>query len=119
MIEGFDHVQIAAPAGCEDEARRFFAGLLGLTELSKPVPLAARGGTWFQVGAQELHVGVEDEFQPARKAHPAFAVDDVDSLADRLENAGVEVRWDDELSGVRRFYADDPWGNRLEFLQRA
>jgi catechol 2,3-dioxygenase-like lactoylglutathione lyase family enzyme len=119
VILGFDHVQIAAPAGSEEEARRFFGELLGLTELPKPEALAARGGVWFQIGAQELHVGVEAGFQPARKAHPAFAADDVDALAERLENAGVEVRWDDELPGVRRFYADDPWGNRLELLQRA
>ena len=118
MIEGLDHVQIAAPAGCEEKARRFFGGVLGLRELDKPAPLARRGGVWFQIGAQELHVGVEAEFAPARKAHPAFAVSDVRALATRLEAAGVEVRWDDELSGVRRFYAEDPWGNRLEFLQR-
>ena len=119
MIQGLDHVQIAAPADCEEEARRFFGELLGLPELRKPEPPASRGGAWFQVGAQELHVGVETEFTPARKAHPAFAVDDVEVLAARLEAAAVEVRWDDELPGVRRFYATDPWGNRLEFLQRA
>ena len=118
MIEGLDHVQIAAPAGCEAEARRFFGELLGLPELPKPEPLASRGGAWFQVGAQELHVGVEPEFATARKAHPAFAVDEVETLAAGLKAAGVEVRWDDELPGVRRFYAEDPWGNRLEFLQR-
>lgn len=118
MIRGLDHVQIAAPAGCEQEARRFFGDLLGLAELPKPEQLASRGGAWFKVGAQELHIGVEAEFAPARKAHPALAVDDVDALAERLESAGVEVRWDDELAGVRRFYAGDPWGNRLEFVQR-
>jgi catechol 2,3-dioxygenase-like lactoylglutathione lyase family enzyme len=118
VIEGLDHVQIAAPAGCEDEARRFFGALLGLPELEKPEPLASRGGAWFRIGAQELHVGVEAEFEPARKAHPAFAVDDVEALATRLEAAGVDVRWGGDLPGVRRFYAGDPWGNRLEFLQR-
>ena len=119
MIEGLDHVQIAAPADCEEEARRFFGELLGLPELPKPEPLAARGGAWFQVGAQELHIGVEANFEPARKAHPALRVGNVDELATRLEAAGVDVRWDDELPGIRRFYAEDPWGNRLEFLQRA
>lgn len=119
MIHGLDHVQIAAPAGCEEKARRFFGVLLGLRELEKPQPLARRGGAWFRVGAQELHVGVEAEFAPARKAHPAFTVEDVRALATRLEAAGVEVRWDNELPGVRRFYAGDPWGNRLEFLQKA
>jgi len=118
VIEGLDHVQIAAPAGCEAEARRFFGELLGLRELRKPEPLAARGGAWFQVGAHELHVGVESDFEPARKAHPALRVGNVDELAARLRAAGVEARWDEELPGVRRFYADDPWGNRLEFLQR-
>jgi catechol 2,3-dioxygenase-like lactoylglutathione lyase family enzyme len=118
VIRGLDHVQIAAPQGCEEDARRFFGGLLGLPELSKPEPLASRGGAWFQLGAQELHIGVDAEFAPARKAHPAFAVEDVDALAAQLESAGGEVRWDDELPGIRRFYAEDPWGNRLEFLQR-
>ena len=118
VIEGLDHVQIAAPAGCEEEARRFFGELLGLRELEKPKPLASRGGAWFQVGPQELHVGVKSEFEPALKAHPAFTVDDVGALATRLEAADVEVRWDNELPDVRRFYTDDPWGNRLEFLQR-
>jgi catechol 2,3-dioxygenase-like lactoylglutathione lyase family enzyme len=119
VIEGLDHVQIAAPAGCEEDARHFFGELLGLRELPKPEPLASRGGAWFQVGAQELHVGVEAEFEPAGKAHPALAVDDVDAFAARLEAAGVDLQWDDELPGLRRFYTEDPWGNRLEFLQRA
>jgi catechol 2,3-dioxygenase-like lactoylglutathione lyase family enzyme len=119
VIRGLDHVQIAAPAGCEEEARRFFGGLLGLEELPKPAPLAARGGVWFRAGAQQLHVGVEADFAPARKAHPAFTVDGLDELARRLVAAGVEVRWDDELPGLRRFYASDPWGNRLELLEPA
>ena len=110
-------MQIAAPAGCEEEARGFFCGLLGLEELPKPAALAARGGAWFVVGPQQLHVGVEDDFAPARKAHPAFMVDDVDMLAERLATAGVAVHWDDAVPGLRRFYAADPWGNRLEFLQ--
>jgi catechol 2,3-dioxygenase-like lactoylglutathione lyase family enzyme len=118
VIEGLDHVQIAAPAGCEEEARRFFGEVLGLPEVPKPEPLAHRGGAWFQVGAQELHVGVEADFEPARKAHPALRVGNVDELATRLEAGGIDVRWDDELPTVRRFYAEDPWGNRLEFLQR-
>jgi catechol 2,3-dioxygenase-like lactoylglutathione lyase family enzyme len=112
VIRGVDHVQVAAPAGCEEAARAFYGGLLGLAEVPKPEPLAARGGVWFQVGPQQLHVGVEADFAPARKAHPAFAVGDLDALAARLG----DVRWDDELPGVRRFYAHDPFGNRLEFL---
>jgi catechol 2,3-dioxygenase-like lactoylglutathione lyase family enzyme len=111
-----DHVQLAAPRGCEEEARRFFGEVLGLAELEKPEPLRSRGGVWFALdGGQQLHVGVEAEFAPARKAHPAFAVADLDALAERLDG----VRWDDELAGVRRFYADDPWGNRLEFCEGA
>jgi catechol 2,3-dioxygenase-like lactoylglutathione lyase family enzyme len=108
-----DHVQVAAPAGCEAAARAFYGGVLGLEEVAKPEVLRARGGVWFRLaGGQELHVGVDDAFAPARKAHPAFAVDDLDALAARLG----EVEWDDGLPGVRRFYASDPFGNRLEFL---
>jgi len=117
VIRGLDHVQIAAPPGCEEEARRFFGELLGLAELAKPEALRSRGGAWFQAGSQQLHVGVEDCFAPARKAHPAFAVDDVEALAARLEGAGVGAAWDEAIPNVRRFYASDPWGNRLEFLQ--
>lgn len=115
-----DHVQIAAPPGCEAAARRFFGELLGLPELGKPAPLAARGGVWFRCGGQQLHVGVEPEFAPARKAHPAFELPEaeLDALADRLRAEGVDVRFDEELPGARRFYAADPWGNRLEFLAR-
>jgi catechol 2,3-dioxygenase-like lactoylglutathione lyase family enzyme len=112
VIAGIDHVQVAAPAGCEDQARAFYGGILGLEEIAKPEPLAARGGVWFRVGPQQLHVGVEQEFAAARKAHPAFAVDDLEALAERIG----AVRWDEELPGVRRFYAHDPFGNRLEFL---
>ncbi len=118
MIVGLDHVQIAAPRGCEEEARRFYGELLGLREVPKPQKLATRGGVWFQVGAQQLHIGVEDEFHPARKAHPAFAVDDLDALAQQLEEAGISVTWDDAIPNVRRFYVSDPWGNRLELLQQ-
>jgi catechol 2,3-dioxygenase-like lactoylglutathione lyase family enzyme len=108
-----DHVQIAGPPGCEAVARAFYGGALGLEEIEKPEPLRARGGVWFRLGGgQELHVGVDDAFAPARKAHPAFAVDDLDALAARL----ADVTWDDALPGVRRFYASDPFGNRLEFL---
>ena len=120
-VLGLDHVQLAAPAGCEAEARRFFGDLLGLAELPKPGALAARGGAWFRCGDQELHVGVADDFAPAVKAHPAFRLADaaaVEALRERLSSAGVAVRDDDELPGVRRFYAADPWGNRLEFIAR-
>jgi catechol 2,3-dioxygenase-like lactoylglutathione lyase family enzyme len=113
-----DHIQLAAPRGCEDEARRFFGGLLELDELEKPEPLRARGGVWFRLGANELHIGVEEPFAPARKAHPAFRVSagELDAVAARLTAAGESVEWDDSLPGQRRFYTADPWGNRIEIL---
>ena len=115
---GVDHVQIAAPAGCEDQARWFFGELLELTELAKPESLRARGGVWFEVGEQQLHIGVAERFAPARKAHPALRVDadTLDALAQRLTGAGVKVHWDEALAESRRFYTEDPWGNRIELL---
>ena len=114
---GLHHVQLAVPACSEDACRTFYVGVLGLTEVAKPPALAARGGSWVRAGALELHLGVEDDFRPARKAHPGILVRDVDALVDRLTTAGVEVRWDGDFPGHRRCYADDPVGNRLEFLQ--
>jgi catechol 2,3-dioxygenase-like lactoylglutathione lyase family enzyme len=116
VLEGIDHVQIAAPAGCEAEARRFFGELLGLEELEKPEPLRSRGGVWFRVGTQQLHVGVEQDFAPARKAHPAFAVSRYDELVARLRSAGVQVADDASIPGVRRCYVADPWENRIELV---
>ena len=119
MIAGIDHVQLAAPPGCEEAARGFFGSLLGLPEIEKPEPLARRGGVWFRVGEQQLHVGVEPEFAPASKAHPALRVTSLaalHALADRLAAAGAKVEWDAALPGVGRFYTADPWGNRLELL---
>ena len=118
-ITGIDHVQVAAPAGCEAEARRFYGALLGLPELDKPAPLRSRGGAWFAAGAQQLHVGVADPFVAATKAHPALRADslaELEALAERLAAAGETVIWDDELRGVARFFTADPWGNRLELL---
>jgi catechol 2,3-dioxygenase-like lactoylglutathione lyase family enzyme len=116
MLSGIDHVQLAAPAGCEEDARAFFAGLLGLDELEKPELLQPRGGVWFRVGTQQLHVGVEPDFVAARKAHPAFTVARYDELLHRLRGAGLEISDDDSIAGVRRCYLVDPWGNRLELL---
>ena len=116
-ILGIDHVQVAAPAGCEQAARAFYGGLLELDELAKPAPLAARGGCWFRAGAQELHVGVEDPFAPARKAHPGFLVSDLAALGDRLRAAGFGVVADETIPGVERSYVDDPFGNRIELRQ--
>jgi catechol 2,3-dioxygenase-like lactoylglutathione lyase family enzyme len=117
LVIDLDHVQIAAPKGCELDARRFFGDLLGLSEIEKPEPLRSRGGCWFKVGPRQLHIGVEDPFQPAAKAHPAFAVRDVDALFAALQTAGVKCTWDQALGTIRRFYAHDPWGNRLEFTE--
>ena len=116
-VIAIDHVQIAAPPGCEAEARRFYGELLGLEEIEKPEPLRARGGCWFRVGAQQLHIGVEADFRPAKKAHPAFTASDVEATFAALEQAGARCIWDEAIGGVRRFYAEDPWGNRLEFTE--
>lgn len=110
-------MQIAAPPGSEAQARAFFADLLGMTEVQKPVSLRSRGGVWFQCGAQQLHVGIEGDFSPAKKAHPAIRVDSLSSLRLRLQAAGVSVLEDSSLPDAERFYVDDPFGNRLEFLQ--
>ena len=120
-IVAIDHVQVAAPAGCEAEARRFYGELLGLEEIPKPAALAARGGCWFRVGPQELHIGVSDRFTPATKAHPGLLVGSVDALreiAARLADAGASVDWADEgeIPGLVRLHTADPWGNRLELL---
>jgi len=117
FLTGIDHVQIAAPDGCEAQARRFFGELLGLAEMEKPEALRGRGGCWFRVGDRQLHIGVEKDFRPAKKAHPAFAVRDIDACFARLRGAGVACTWDEERGDMKRFYAEDPWGNRLEFTE--
>ncbi|MBN2906670.1 MAG: glyoxalase [Rhodobacteraceae bacterium] len=113
------HVQLAMPQGGEDAARRFYGDLLGLAEHDKPAALAARGGVWFGRGEVRLHLGVEAGFVPARKAHPALLVRGLDELAARLERAGVALCWDGDLPGMRRFYVEDPFGNRIEMLEPA
>jgi catechol 2,3-dioxygenase-like lactoylglutathione lyase family enzyme len=112
-----DHLQLAMPPGREAEARAFYGGILGLVELAKPPNLAARGGVWFALGALQLHLGVEAAFRPARKAHPAFLVQDLAGLRERLARQGFAPYEDEPLSGYQRFYAADPFGNRLEFMQ--
>jgi catechol 2,3-dioxygenase-like lactoylglutathione lyase family enzyme len=112
-------VQVACPPGGEDVARRFYGELLGIPEVEKPPVLAARGGCWFRADAVEVHVGVEDGFRPARKAHPAFVLDDVaalEKLAGRIEAAGLPVTWDEDFPGYRRFHSADGHGNRVELL---
>jgi catechol 2,3-dioxygenase-like lactoylglutathione lyase family enzyme len=117
---GIDHVQLAAPPGAEPAARAFFGDLLGMPELAKPPALAVRGGCWFQCGAAQIHVGIESDFRAAKKAHPALRLRDAGALAAlraRLEDAGVPVRDDNErVEGLARFFAEDPWGNRLELV---
>ncbi len=115
-IAAINHIQIAAPKGSELAARKFYGELLDMTEIEKPAELRARGGCWFQCGAQQLHIGIEADFRPAKKAHPAFNVVDLEALRRSLQAAGVAVVENATLPGVTRFYAEDPFGNRLEFL---
>ncbi|MGW7088732.1 VOC family protein [Streptomyces sp. NPDC054871] len=117
MLTGIDHIQLAAPPGSEPELRAFYVDVLGMTEIPKPPVLAARGGCWFEAGAVQLHLGVQVDFRPARKAHPGLRVRDITAYAERLSSRGVPVTWDHALPGHRRFYATDPVGNRLEFLE--
>ncbi|MFE5137634.1 VOC family protein [Streptomyces fagopyri] len=125
MLAAIDHVQLAAPPGSEDLLRRYYVDALGMTEIPKPPVLAARGGCWFRAGAVHLHLGIEGAsgdggpaaFRPAKKAHPGLRVTDIDAYAARLESRGAGVTWDDDLPGHRRFYSEDPVGNRLEFLE--
>lgn len=116
-LRAIEHVQLAMPPGGEDLARRFYVGLLGLEERQKPPALAVRGGCWFENGAVKLHLGVEADFRPARKAHPALLVDGLDALAERLRAAGCTVRDDELLEGYDRIYIDDPFGNRIELME--
>jgi len=114
---GIDHVQLAAPVGSEDVARRFFGETLGMTEIPKPRSLHKRGGLWFQCGAQQLHIGIQEDFRPATKAHPAFRMKHIDEFRAGLLARGVALRDDDLIPGAKRFYLDDPFGNRIEFLE--
>lgn len=116
---GVDHVQLAAPKGCEEQARAFFAGILGWTELPKPEPLRSRGGVWFVCGRHQVHIGVQTDFVPATKAHPAFEVNNLSALRTHLQENGISYTDDTarEAEGTDRFYVSDPFGNRLEFLE--
>ena len=117
MIDGLDHVQLAMPPGGEERARAYFGGLLGLAELEKPAVLAGRGGAWFGLpDGRQIHLGIEEPFRPNEKAHPVCASGALDSLARRLEEGGYAVWWDGALAPRRRFYGEDPFGNRIEFI---
>ena len=125
MLTAIDHVQLAAPPGSEDLLRAYYVDVLGMTEIPKPPVLAARGGCWFQAGAVQLHLGIEDapagggkcHCRPAKKAHPGLRVTGIEAYAARLAARGAQVTWDDSLPGHRRFYSEDPVGNRLELLE--
>jgi catechol 2,3-dioxygenase-like lactoylglutathione lyase family enzyme len=118
-VEKLDHVQLAMPSGREDEARRFYTGVLGIPEVPKPPHLALRGGAWFEDGELKVHLGVDKDFRPATKAHPAFLVRDLRRLADELRASGFAVADDEPLEGYdRRIFTADPFGNRIELLER-
>jgi catechol 2,3-dioxygenase-like lactoylglutathione lyase family enzyme len=112
-----DHVQLAMPAGGEEQARAFYRDALGITEIGKPPHLAARGGCWFEEGRLKVHLGVDPDFRPARKAHPAFLVADLAGLIARLEKGGFSVMRDAALAGFVRVYVEDPFGNRIELME--
>lgn len=115
-IAGLDHIQLSLPEGRETEARKFFGTLLGLSEIRKPPNLAKRGGLWFSLpDGRELHLGAEEPFEPNKKAHPALTTHDLDGLAAELSGEGYPVSWDEELAPLRRFYSEDPFGNRIEY----
>jgi catechol 2,3-dioxygenase-like lactoylglutathione lyase family enzyme len=112
-----EHVQLAMPAGGEALAREFYHGALGIVEIPKPPHLVQRGGCWFESGDLKIHLGVDTEFRPARKAHPALLVDDLSALKQRLSSLGYPLKDDEPLEGYQRIYVDDPFGNRIELMQ--
>ena len=117
-VKAIEHIQLAMPPHREDEARAFYRDLLGIPEISKPLELAKRGGCWFERGPLKVHLGVETDFRPARKAHPAFLVDDLKSLRQTLEAAGCTTKSGDGLENYDRIFVDDPFGNRIELMER-
>ncbi|WP_223587859.1 VOC family protein [Neobacillus bataviensis] len=116
-IKKIDHVQLAGPKGCEEAAREFFGEILGLTEVEKPEELKKRGGVWFEFSTFQIHIGVEEPFAPAKKAHPAFVVENIEDLKARLQEKQVDFTSDDNLPGASRIHIHDPFGNRMEFLE--
>ena len=118
-ILGIDHVQIAMPAGGDEKAWGFFINLLGFHEISKPPELAKRGGVWFEAGTVQLHLGVDEDFHPARKAHPAFIVDNLDGMISKVLSAGFEIdAIQPALDGYKRAHVFDPFGNRIELMEK-
>lgn len=118
-ITSIDHIQLAMPVGGEEKAREFFIGLLGFREIPKPPELAKRGGAWFESGTVQLHLGMEADFHPARKAHPAFVVNDLDGLISKVQSAGFETDTSQPpLNGYKRAHIFDPFGNRIELMEK-
>lgn len=117
FLTGIDHIQIAAPPDAEEQAREFYGNLLGMEEIPKPENLQARGGCWFKCGAQEVHIGIQKDFTPAKKAHPGFTVHALEQLQSRLESAGYVISQEPPIAGRARFFTHDPFGNRIEFLE--
>ena len=115
-VERLDHVQLAMPAGAEDRATAFYEGVLGIPRVPKPPELAARGGCWFERDGLRVHLGVEEDFRPAKKAHPALAVHGIEDLCSALEVAGHPVRRAEDVPGLPQWYVDDPFGNRIELV---
>ena len=119
MFLSIDHVQLAMPPGAENSARAFYSGLLGMNEIPKPTELAKRGGCWFQSGSVQIHLGVEDDFRPAKKAHPALLCASYDDLVCGLRAAGVTAHDVKDIPGARRCHIHDPFGNRIELIAQA
>lgn len=117
FLTGIDHIQIAAPPNSEEQARQFYGELLGMKEIPKPENLKGRGGCWFQCGAQEVHIGIQETFTPAKKAHPGFTVNALQQLKSRLEAAHCTISDEPPIAGRARFFTHDPFGNRIEFLE--
>lgn len=117
FLTGIDHIQIAAPSGSEDAARKFYGELLDMKEIPKPENLKGRGGCWFQCGSHEVHIGIQQDFIPAKKAHPGFTVNALELLKSRLEEADFAVSAEPPIDGRSRFFTHDPFGNRIEFLE--
>jgi catechol 2,3-dioxygenase-like lactoylglutathione lyase family enzyme len=117
-ILSIDHVQVAVPTGSEDRARAFYCGVLGFAEIDKPPQMAERKSIWFVAGTVNLHLGLESDFIPAKRAHPAFVVDSLDAILSACEHAGIVTRPDTSINNFRRVHVFDPFGNRLELMER-
>ncbi|WP_249599336.1 VOC family protein [Peribacillus frigoritolerans] len=117
IFKAIGHIQLAAPKDSEDTARKFFKNILGFDEVEKPEELKKRGGVWFEFGNYQIHIGIEEPFYPAKKAHPAFEIENIEELKKHLVTNGIDVIEDDKLPGAKRFYISDPFGNRMELLE--